>query len=41
MNKPIFMIFDLGLEDPTWDYHFSQAEKASGEWILVSPIQPF
>jgi hypothetical protein len=40
-NQPIFMIFDLALDDPSWDYHFSQAQRAHGEWVLVSPIQPY
>lgn len=40
MQKPIFRIFDIDLDDKAWDMHFDNVKKANGNHVLLSPIQP-
>lgn len=39
LNQPIFRIFNLDLDDPTWDEHLKNVQKANGKWVLLSPMQ--
>ena len=40
LQCPIFRVFDIDLDDPTWDYHLDNIQKAKGNHVLISPIQP-
>jgi len=39
-NSPIFRIFNIEPDDPSWDFHLDNVKKANGEYVLISPIQP-
>lgn len=40
LSHPIFRIFNIEPDDPSWDYHLDNVVKAHGKHILISPIQP-
>ena len=40
LSRPIFRIFNIEPDDPSWDFHLDNVVKANGKHILISPIQP-